>query len=293
MSQQPIENTHTIALLNSPIKTQINNTPYWAVDPCRWDISYLYFHGRDPEVSFDVTKEATVQHLLSAIQHRGNKIYIGFTFYDAKIDDKNMQLDIIQLAQFGKNIYHSCVWLGEHVTTLAVGRNVRMVQSPLFYGRWELVSLPFTNVALAFRIAVDITLKCNNEDIHYSDHRMTVLWHMMARLFIPGHKEDRGVKGDYDPDSPETWSRGVHCSQLTLLFLKRCVVRNALYIPPQHREMFLQTYSFTCLPASLRALLGMIWGGVGEFRDYRNVGNDVRHAWYPHYYERKDTALLE
>jgi hypothetical protein len=273
-------------------KPQIDNTPYWAIDPYRWDISFLQFHGRGAKMEFDVTKEATVQHLLSAIKQRGSKIYIGFSYYDAA-KDRYIPCDVVQIAQFGKNICHSCVWFGEHVTTLAAGDRIMMVESPLNYGRWELISLPFTDVPLAFRIAVDITIKCNSKGINYSDHRMSVFSHMMARLFIPGHSEDRGIKGDYDADKPETWRSGVQCSQLTLLFLKRCVIRNALYIPPQHREMFLQTYSFTCLPASLRDLVSGIWGVTGEFRDYGNVGNDVRKRWYPHYYDRKDTKLLK
>ncbi len=156
-----------------------------------------------------------------------------------------------------------------------------------------MVSLPFTDVLLAFRIAVDITLKCNGERIGYNSHVMPVLKHVISRILIPGHQEDRGIKGDYDADKPETWCRGVHCSQLTLLFLKRCIVRNALYIPQKHRDMFLKTYSFTCLPDSLRALLMEIWGEVGKFRDYRNVGYNVRKAWYTHFFERKDTTPLD
>ena len=272
-------------------RQQVDNTPYCAVDPYKWDMFYNTFNGKEISARFDVAKEATVLHLLSAIHQRGDRIYIGFTYYTPKIERDNEE-DIIQLAQFGDNICHACVWFGEHVTTLATGSvgGIVMTQSPLNYGRWELVSLPFTNVPLAFRIAVDIVIKCNDEDIRYRSQSMSVLWHMMARLLIPGHKEDRGVQGDYNPDKPETWSHGVNCSQLTLLFLKRCVLHNALHIPPQYREMFLQTYSFTCLPASLRVLLKEIWGGVGEFRDYWHVGKEVRKAWYPHYYTRKDTV---
>lgn len=268
----------------------MDNTPYWAVDPCRWDMAYMHFYRKYAEVRFDVSKQDTVQHLLSAIRQRGDRIYIGFTYYD-QTSDRNSDEDIIQLAQFGGNICHSCVWFGEHVTTMAAGDAISMVQSPLNYGRWELVSLPFTNVPLAFKIGVDIVLKCNNNNIGYNDQRWSVLMHMVARLLIPGQKEVTGT--DYDPDKPETWTHGVHCSQLTLLFLKRCVLHSALYIAPQHRERLMLTHSFTCLPVSLRALLAGIWGGSGQFRDYRHVRKEVRKAWYPHYYDRRDTKLLK
>ena len=268
------------------------NTPFWAVDPYRWDMPDLHFNRQRGEVTFSVSKEATVQHLLSAIRERGDRIYIGFTYYDANTE-RNWEEDTIQLAQFGSNLTHASVWFGEHVTTMAVGDyGVLMTQSPLNYGRWELVPLPFTNVPLAFRIGVDIVLKCNREDVCYNDQRWAVFMHMMARLLKPGYTGKHNAK-DYDPDKPESWSNGVHCSQLTLLFLKRCVLRNALYIPQQHLDRLLKTNSYTCLPVDLRALLREIWGGVGEFRDYRNVEEKVRKAWYPHYCGLEDTKPLK
>ena len=272
---------------------RIDSTPYWAVDPYRWDIYSMYFQGDSVDVRFNVTKEATVQHLLSAIQQRGNRLYIGFTYYNPK-QEKDFEEDVVQLAQFGKNICHSCVWFGEHVCTLAADSRTGLImtQSPLNYGQWELVSLPFTNVPLAFRIGVDIVIKCNAEGIHYTPQTWQVLWHVMTRLFVPGSGKDENPHTDYDADKPETWTKGVHCSQLTLLFLKRCIIHNALYIPSRHRGDFLNIHSFTCLPARLRALMAGVWGGVGEFRDYGNVSEEVRKTWYPHYYDRTDTKPL-
>lgn len=271
----------------------VDNTPYWAVDKHKWDISYLNMHSTYAEVNFDIQKEATVRHLLQAIADRGNKIYIGFQYYDPAYK-RYTETDIIQLAQFGSKLIHSSVWFGEHVTTMAVGSEcgVVMTQSPLNRAKWELIQLPFADVELAFRIGVDIALKCNKEYISYKDHRWTVFGRVLSRLFIPGYTEPQN-KLDYDPDKPETWQWGVHCSQLTLLFLKRCVLRNALHIPPQHREKLINTNSYTCLPADLRGLIQHIWGGVGEFRDYRNVGSDVRKAWYKDYHGLKETNPLQ
>lgn len=167
---------------------KIDNTPFWAVDPDQWDLSYKNFNGKEGEVTFDVSREATVQHLLAAIQQRGGKIYIGFEFYDTQ--HRDFECNVIQLAQFGSDIIHSCVWFGEHVTIMAVGRKlgISMIQSPMNFGRWELVSLPFTDIPLAFRIGVDITLKCTQECIGYNDQRWAVLGHMLKRLLIPGYQ---------------------------------------------------------------------------------------------------------
>lgn len=276
---------------SNTVDNTVDNTPFWAVDPDRWDLSYMYFSGKSGHVTFDVSKEATVQHLLAAIQQRGNRLYIGFEFYD---DKRYFEGDIIQLAQFGGNLVHACVWFGEHVTTLAAGRElgISMIQSPLNFGKWELVSLPFTNVPLALRIGVDIVLKCNKECIIYNDQRWTILRHMMKRLLIPGYQAEANVHSDYDPDKPDTWTHGVHCSQLVLLFLKRCILHNALYTPPQHREKILQTDSYTCLPVDLRKLIREVWGGAGQFRDYRDVGSKVRGVWYEHYWEREAARQL-
>ena len=283
--------------VNSVIPSQhASNTPFWAVDSDKWDFSAYRIVSQGAHVTFDVSKEATVQHLLAAIRQRGSRITIGFAFYDRR-KEWDFEEDVIQMAQFGCDMYHSCVWFGEHVTSLAAGTElgIRMVESPLNYGRWELVSLPFTDVALAFRIGVDIVNKCDKQRIHYNDNRWTVLLHVMRRLLIPGYQTEKGaeyVKSDYDPDRPETWIHGVHCSQLVLLFLKRCILRNALYIPLQHRDKFLKTYSYTCLPIDLRVLLWKIWGGAGEFRDYRDVPSKVREVWYKHYFSRKDCQSL-
>ena len=271
---------------------EVDNTPYWAVDPYKWDISFLNMHSTHADVFFDIDKEATVRHLQTAIANRGNRIYIGFQQYDSR-DARYAQNDILQLAQFGSNLIHTSVWFGEHVTTMAVGDcGVVMTQSPLNQAKWELIQLPFTDTALAFRIGVDIALKCNKECIKYSDHRWTVFGRVLSKLFIPGYTEPQNSH-DYDPDKPETWKWGVHCSQLTLLFLKRCALRNALHVPQIHRQRLMATNSYTCLPVDLRQLIQTIWGAVGEFRDYRHVGNDVRKVWYREYHGLENTRPLK
>ncbi len=73
-----------------------------------------------------MSTEETVQLLLSAIQkdqNLGSRIYIGFVFYDARTE-WNMEEEVIRLAQFRSEIYHSCVWFSEHVTSLAAGVEV-------------------------------------------------------------------------------------------------------------------------------------------------------------------------
>jgi hypothetical protein len=256
--------------------------PFW-VEADRWDISSLEMFGKFSYVTFKVDKEATVQHLLKAIKERGNQIYIGFSYY-TEMNDR--ECDIVKMAQFGQNICHSSVWFGEHVTTLKLSKKLTMSESPLNYGIWELVKLPFLNVPLAFRIGVDILLRCNEQWIGYEPQTFKVLWHVMSRLF----GGDTNTKKDYDPDKPETWLNGVHCSQLTLLFLKRCILHNALYIPSIHKDMFMKVYSYTCLPFDLRVLLKQVWGNIGEFRNY-GIKKKTQ-GWYVYSSTLEDTKPL-
>ena len=129
--------------------------------------------------------------------------------------------------------------------------------------------------------------KVHKKHIHYSDHRWTVIKHVVSRLFIPGYK---GGGHDYDPDKPETWQDGLHYTQLALLFLKRCTLRGGR--STHHQNTPKSSSTTTCLPVDLRKLVLEIWGGVGEFRDYRDVGSNVRKAWYKHYDGMRDTRPL-
>ncbi len=46
--------------INGRKYTSMDNTPYWAVDPCRWDMAYMHVYRKYAEVRFDVSKQDTV-----------------------------------------------------------------------------------------------------------------------------------------------------------------------------------------------------------------------------------------
>ena len=69
------------------------------------------------------------------------------------------------------------------------------------------------------------------------------------------------------------------CSQLVMLFLKRCVRRGVLPLPGE-REFLLGTYTPTCLPRQLMDLVLRLWPGPVEVRDMGKIPQDLRLWWF-------------
>ena len=146
----------------------------------------------------------------------------------------------IMLAQgFDTSAYHAEVWFGSDQRTQAVifglanhGLSLYLSAREYKEGTWELLAdLPFRNAGDAMALAAD----CARAEVPY-------------HVALHPRKEE-----DFDPERPDTWTPGVHCSQAVLLFLKRCVTHGVLRLDAP--EALMATCSHTCLPAHLRALL--------------------------------------
>lgn len=250
-------------------------------------------------VTFKCSEPKTAEFLWKVIEDRGSRIDIGFVYFPRDPRRRNphyyndnivkFEYAAITAVELGSPIVHCEVYLGDHVARIVSGDiagGIGLVQSPSEERDiWELISLPFKNPRKAFELALDIivvhrrhtptgstTARFFEEYFKLNFHPWETLQHFMCRLLVVGHGEnDFDASGkDYDEERPGEWTRGVHCSQLVLLFLKRCVRAEALYIPPEHRRRFLSVYSFTCMPSGLNALLKEIWkdSAVCEFRNY-------------------------
>jgi hypothetical protein len=132
-----------------------------------------------------------------------------------------------------------------------------------------------------FRLGVDMVRRCHKGDVCYKGHLWKNLECGACRALYRRDLADRWVCGDdYDEERPETWTKGVHCSQIVLLFLKRCMRHGAL-APARDSLLFMGTYSPTCMPAHLRALLDLMWDGLSvETRDMYRLPKEVRSLWY-------------
>lgn len=266
--------------------------PYFTTD--RDALDYQVYSYDEGYAVFSPKLESTVRHLVQAIKDRGDTIHIAFI----KIPlFKQFDSTCVSLMQGGDPTYHAEVWFGENVVQLgATSSGVALYSLPRQDSVWEIVKLPFKDTELAFRLCVDIVRSCNRKGIHYQEHFWQNLECGVCRAVCGRDLADRWVCGDdYDEERPDTWTRGVHCSQVVLLFLKRCVRHGVLPASAGERLFFLRTYSHTCLPKQLRGLLDVMWGDrlTVETRDMDNVPHEVMERWYGEYYRQEPTRGVE
>ena len=243
--------------------------------------SSLYFYILNeytpPVIKFDFFNDDGMNYLWKIIKDRGSVINICFSYIS-----KNSHFDgkVVSVIEFDRPLYHTEIYFGEHVCRLVIADNgPHMFQSPAeTHSLCEMVSLPFNEPKKAFEIGLDIlkrsySIKSGEPIAKFDYHPTEMVEHFLSRLFFRGHGEnDFDIHGDYNPLIPEEWTRGVHCSQYVLLFLKRCVLEKVLYINPTYKEHFLNLYSFTCLPSGLRTMLKEIWPQAKtEFIDYTQL----------------------
>jgi hypothetical protein len=221
---------------------------------------------------FDVWENNTIEYLWKKIEERKSVINIGFVYLPAD----RRRLDLVSAAEFGSLVRHAEVYFGEHVCRMSTSKSLHLFESPsMEHKNWEMVSLPFNNTRRAFEIGMDIIKQGYTAEkktiVKFSFHFLESVEHFLSRLLSFNHhgENDFYVNGDYDPKNSGEWKHGIHCSQLVLLFLKRCVIENVIDIPSEHRDRFLNLYSFTCLPSGLRLILNEVWPCAGsEFIDY-------------------------
>lgn len=252
--------------------------PFFLVDTDTRD--YELYDATLNYARFNSDLESAVQHLERAILDRGGVIQVAFARLPLF---RQFDATCVSLMQGGNPLYHAEVWFGENVVQIGAARTgISLYSLPRQDGQWEVVTLPVRDPRLAFRLAVDTVRRCHKGGVCYSDHFWQNFECGACRAFYKRDRADRWVCGDdYDEERPETWARGVHCSQVVLLFLKRCVRHGAL-APASDPVYLLGAYSHTCLPAELRALLPLMWGDriSVETRDFDCLPEEVRRRWY-------------
>lgn len=163
----------------------------------------------------------------------------------------------ISAVQCGDPIVHMNLCLG-NVAMLAMCGHIRMLHLPAADCEWDMCLLPFLDVELGIRIMVDTVLR--GKYVEYNCHMLENIEHMLGLWFLQDHANPDSCKGDVDYDEPETWTRGVQCSQLTLLVLKRCIHHKALSVTDTNLENeFMHVYSPTCTPGALYRLIDKVW----------------------------------
>lgn len=209
--------------------------------------------------AYNVRVKEVAQYLQEKVRKHGNRIFV--CSYKLGRPEDTWELRAVSAVQLDEPIVHIGLCLGDNVAFLATSTNtVQLFQAPSSLRTWDMCEMPFTDVDLAVRIVIDTVLRCQNANVGYNCHLLENIEHMLCRLLMCSHDELDNHTNDYAFDSPETWCRGVHCSQLVLLVLKRCVERGALEIAdPKHKQEFMNVYSHTCLPNPLYRLIDRIW----------------------------------
>ena len=157
------------------------------------------------------------------------------------------QSTCIMMAQgFNTSTYHCEILFGpakatsreQYVVFGTGGSHLSFYNSTMDPGcDWfELTHLPFSSAVDVLDLAVDMA----RMRVPYDDH----FW-----FNVLGHSED------YDAERPETW-KGMHCSQIVLLLLRRCIDHGVL--PPPKTDELLRVCSHTCLPSDLLRMLCLL-----------------------------------
>jgi hypothetical protein len=156
---------------------------------------------------------------------------------------------------------HCELWFGKKVARMVVGHyGTYMIPLTLCCDEFDIVTLPFVDTIKAFDIAKAICKQDMLYRIGYNIRLLTVCYHILTRL-LGVETDENSNKDDYNPSDPSSWTKGVFCSQVVLLFLKECVNQNAIAIPdPAKHSRFMGVYSKTCLPNDLKSLIKETWG---------------------------------
>lgn len=260
--------------------TMLGNSIPWS----RGHDDYFFFNGWS---KYNVSIDHVARHLREKVRAHGNRILVGsYRLQGGRGGWKRRAVSVIQLDE---PIVHMGLCLGDNAAFLAVGQDVSLYQLPAEFCTWNMIELPFADVDLGVRIMIDTVLQCWNCDVQYNCHLLENIEHMLCRLVSSEHGEydvvvSTSTRKDYDFDSPDTWTRGVHCSQLVLLVLKRCIKHGALRIEDQElRDEFMSIYSHTCCPGALNRLLDRMWPQTKHFK--------VKYDWDSCYaeFDRKET----
>ena len=217
----------------------------------------------------DVRHEETVQRLVAMVRANGD--CIRFAQYRRVPGQDTVQTRFISLAQLGGDILHCNLCLGDGVSFLGEYPEFGVAFSQIPCGRhlWEVRTLPFErrHIEGAVRLMVDTVLRCHEGKTYYSTHPIYNVQHAVCRVMRRDHamfdlnSDSAGAAGaDYDYDKPRTWNCGLHCSQLVLLVLKRCIGHGLLKIEDESgRAKFMDVNSHTCLPGALHILIQEAW----------------------------------
>ena len=237
--------------------------PIFQLDTDAWD--YIRYDKEFQLYILDtVSSNARAYSVIqSLIETRSASINIAFyrrpPFY-------SWEQTALYLAQNCDTLAHSAIWFGEDIAEMMISDAYGIAFKTLPPDpdvEWELFRLPFNGteaVVRAFEIANYIVIQTSKQYIGYGYRALRVIESTLFRLIGKQECMLDCTEDDFDYRHPETWIGGVHCTQLVVLFLKRCVEEGLISIHcHKKRQHFMNLNSHVCMPCDLMDLLIDLW----------------------------------
>ena len=143
----------------------------------------------------------------------------------------------------GNRGVHTEVWIGDYrVSTFNPGKCVGII--PLEHvgdlSEWHVTHVPITDIPQATRFIKETLASPAEYGIS------------VPELAMPKFLLD-SIDTDLDCCHPEKWDK-IFCTQLALLFLRRCAVAGILNIPKEKQRLLWTVNSKGCLPSRLQII---------------------------------------
>jgi hypothetical protein len=205
-----------------------------------------------------VYSKAAVPVIESALRSRNAPIQIAFV--------RGCQWSDLQRKQLPDYPFgHAEIWFGNNVGRVSqfdVGTYIATLNHSRMAKRgFETINLPCKDSVAAFRVINELIDDEARHRVGYGIYLLKMANHLVAQaLDVDDLVEARHPDDELDPLDPSQWKHGVFCSQLVLLYLKACVLKDAIAIEdPNARRRFLDTYTHTCTPSDLHRLVLATW----------------------------------
>ena len=225
---------------------------------------YLMYNRFARYSVFDtVYSKAAIPIIETAIKSRNSPIQIAFRH---SIQWSDMYSDKKQLSEYPFG--HAEIWFGNNVGRVVQTDEGTFIatlnQSTKTPKKFEAITLPCKDPVAVFRVINELIHYDVNGRVGYGLYLLKLTNHILAELLDVDDLVERSHPDDeLDPLDPSKWKHGVFCSQLVLLYLKACVLKDAIAIEdPQAKRHFLDTYTHTCTPEDLYGLALRTWPSI-------------------------------
>lgn len=174
-------------------------------------------------------------------KHILNQSRVSIATFEGSLDDPRVAL--ITAFSLGNRGVHTEVWIGDYrVSTFNPGKCVGIMplKSDFDLTQWHITHIPITDANQATRFIKELLASPAEYSISISEFAM-------PKMLLDT------IDHDLDCCHPEQWDK-LFCTQLALLFLRRCAIAGILDIPKEKQRLLWTVNSKGCLPSRLQII---------------------------------------